>query len=139
MIKVNGEKTLKDKPFIYSYKPYPQTVYAKSKYLGEQELKKHFKNKITEIYIIRIPLVYGSMPKGYLLQFTNLISKGYPLPLKCFNNNLRSYLSIYNLNDFIYHIINYKHNNTGLYLLSDSEDYSTYEFLLQFSKYNRKT
>ena len=29
-IKVNGEKTLKNKPFVHTDKPYPKTVYAKS-------------------------------------------------------------------------------------------------------------
>ena len=133
-IKVNGEKTLKNKAFSYLDKPNPKTVYAKSKYLGEQELKKFFNNKITEIYILRIPLVYGFEPKGYLSIFSNFIRKGYPIPLKSFNNNLRSYISIYNLNEFIYHIIKYNHKNTGVYLLSDKDDYSTYEFLYQFSK-----
>ncbi len=133
-IKVNGEKTLKNTTFSYSDKPNPKTIYAKSKYLGEQELKKMFNNEKTEIYILRIPLVYGHKPKGYLSIFSNFIKKGYPIPLKGFKNNLRSYISIYNLNEFIYHVIKYNHNNTGVYLLSDKDDYSTYDFLYQFSK-----
>ena len=70
-IKVNGEKTIKNKPFSYLDKPNPKTIYAESKYAGEQEIKKFFNNKKTEIYIIRIPLVYGFKPKGYLSTFNN--------------------------------------------------------------------
>ncbi len=93
------------KSYSVSDKINPIDLYSKSKYSGEIELNKKIKENKIQIYILRIPLVYGGNPKGYLSLFNNLNKFNIPLPIKCFKDNLRSFLSIYNLVYFIEYLI----------------------------------
>lgn len=131
--KVYQESSNAFKSYSINDDVYPVDFYSKSKYSGEIELSKKINEKKTEIYIIRVPLIYGGNPKGYLSTFNSLNKYNIPLPIKCFNDNLRSFISIYNLVNFIEHLIFFKNNFSGTYLLSDSEDLSTYNFLKRYS------
>tara|TARA_Y100001958_G_C20984216_1_gene374229 strand:- start:272 stop:736 length:465 start_codon:yes stop_codon:yes gene_type:complete len=69
-------------------------------------------------------MVHGKGNKGNLNLLYNYIKKGYPWPLKSFNNE-RSYLSIENLNFILNELIINKKIKSGIYNVCDSEFLST--------------
>ena len=74
--------------------------YSKSKYQAENIITKLCQDAYTDYTIIRSPLVYGNNLKGNFKRLIRLLEKNLPLPFKSINNK-RSYVSIYNLIDFI--------------------------------------
>ena len=102
--------------------------------IAENKLKNLMKNCQMDIIILRLPLVYGTSPKGNLLSIKKIVEKKIPLPLVAFSDNIRSFLSIYNLSDFLYTAIKSKKKISGIFLISDDDDLSTYEFLNFFAK-----
>ena len=133
-IKVNGEFTQKNNFFNNTDKPDPKDNYAISKMIAENKLKNLMKNCQMDIIILRLPLVYGTDPKGNLLSIKKIVEKKIPLPLVAFSDNIRSFLSIYNLSDFLFTAIQSKKKISGIFLISDDDDLSTYEFLNFFAK-----
>jgi len=80
--------------------------YVNSKIDVEKQLTTESqKNDNKLLSIIRPPLVYGENIKGNLKTLVDIIKKGYHLPVKGFKNQ-RSMISVYNLANFIIHILN---------------------------------
>lgn len=102
----------------------PQTPYGKSKWEAEKYLlsKKLPENK--RLFIIRPCMIHGPGNKGNLNLLYKIVEKGIPWPLADFEN-LRSFLSIDNLNFLIERIVSEKSIKSGIYNFSDDQALST--------------
>lgn len=127
-IKVNGEQTLKDKPFTPHVSSPPLDPYGLSKFEAEQELMAIAKETGMEVVVIRPPLVYGPGVKANFAAMMNLVSKGLPLPLGGINNR-RSLVYIGNLVDLIVTCLSHPKAVNKVFLVSDDQDVSTSDLL----------
>lgn len=132
-IKVNGEKNLNHKkPFRHDDLSCPIDPYAISKWEAEKYLHEISKEHGLEIVIIRPPLVYGPEVKGNFLRLIKLSSNKIPLPFSKIKN-LRSFIGLDNLADFIIHCINHPAAPGKVFLVSDGEDISTPDLIKKIS------
>lgn len=138
-IKVNGEKTDKNKPFCEEDAPNPQDDYAKSKYLAELNLKRIFLHSDVAYTIIRPPLVYGQTATGNFEQLVKLVQKNSPLlwPLGGIKNK-RSLIQVTNLAKCIQQAVLNPAVYNRLLLVSDSQDISTPELIKYIAYLNNK-
>lgn len=127
-IKVNGEFSNVDLPFIAQVSQPSSEPYAKSKYDAEIGLTQIAQETGLEVVIIRPPLVYGPGVKANFQSMLSWVKKGIPLPLGAINNK-RSLVFIDNLVDLV--LTAAVHNNAvnGTFLVSDDNDVSTTELL----------
>jgi len=132
-VKVNGEMTLKGKPFEPTDDFIPSDPYGLSKYEAEQGLLKLAKQTEMEVVIIRPPLVYGLGVKANFAAMINLIKKGLPMPFGAINNQ-RSLVSLDNGVNFIIHCIDHPKAANEIFLISDGEDVSTTELIKKVAK-----
>ncbi|MDI1236119.1 MAG: SDR family oxidoreductase [Polaromonas sp.] len=123
-IKVNGESTAPGKPFSESDAPAPADAYGVSKMEAEQGLRELAARTGMEVAIIRPPLVYGSGVKANFAALLGAIQKGWPLPLGAVQN-LRSFVAIDNLVDFIFTCADHPLAANETFLVSDGHDLST--------------
>lgn len=128
-IKVNGERTA-DKPFRYNDSPAPEDDYAISKWEAEQGLIELCSRVDMELVVIRSPLIYGKGVKGNLRSLTQVIDKGWPLPLAGIGNQ-RDLMGLGNLVDLIATCISHPKAAGQTFLCSDDQPLSTSE-LVQF-------
>lgn len=130
-IKVNGEG--KETPYLESDLCNPTDPYGKSKFLAENGLKELSQNSNLKVRVIRPPLIYGKGVKANFLSLIRHVEKGIPLPFKGIKNK-RSFLSAYNLADFIFHLLNDQSQSPyELFLLSDGEDLSTHDLVTKIA------
>ncbi len=130
-IGVNGIETL-GKPFSESDIPSPVTPYALSKYETEQSIIDFCNSTNMEYVIIRPPLIYGPDAPGNFARLVSLIKKRVPIPLGGLKNK-RSYLSIYNLLDFLGLAISSPNAANQLFLIADGDDVSTTDLICKIS------
>lgn len=102
----------------------PENDYGRSKAKAEQQLLNLFQNCLSELVIIRPPLVYSGNAPGNFKSLLNITSKRLPLPLGGVNNK-RNILSLDNLCDFTLKCINFKSDASGIYTIADTEVIST--------------
>ena len=107
----------------------PKTLYAKSKLEAEEYLLSLAKESKTKLIIIRPPMIIGPGAPGNFDKLVNAINRNLPLPLGSVDFNKKSFLSISNLNDFIYRCLSIKYFKNDLFLLADSQYYSTSYFI----------
>lgn len=118
-----GERILKEED-----PPKPGTPYGKSKLEAERLIitaSENLPNK--KYYILRPTMIHGPGNKGNLNLLYKMISKGIPYPFGAFNN-LRSFLSIDNLN-FIVGELCTNAIPSGIYNLADDEPLSTIDLI----------
>ena len=127
-IKVNGEMTVLDKPFLADDVPAPVDPYGVSKMEAENGLLDIAAQTSIEVVIIRPPLVYGPGVKANFLNLMNWIWRGIPLPLGMIYNK-RSFVALDNLIDFIVLCIDHPAAANQKFLVSDDEDLSTTELI----------
>ena len=132
-VKVNGEMTLKGKPFEPTDDFIPSDPYGLSKYEAEQGLLELAKQTRMEVVIVRPPLVYGPGVKANFAAMINLVSKGLPLPFGAIHNQ-RSLVALDNLVSFIIHCIDHPKAANEIFLISDGEDVSTTELIKKVAK-----
>ena len=131
-VKVNGEKTYLGKAFKADDLPNPQDSYAKSKYKVESELRRISIESDLEVVIIRPALVYGPGVKSNLLSLMKWIKKRLPLPLGGVDNK-RSFVSITNLNSFIYICLTHPKAGNETFLVSDQNPISISKLIEKLS------
>ena len=136
-IKVNGEVTVKNRPFTAEDAPNPQDLYAKLKLEAEVALKEITTNSKTELVIIRPVLVYGPGVKGNLLSLIKWIKLGIPLPLRSIKNK-RSFVSIRNLIDFINLCLEHPYAANQVFLVSDNFSISTSRLIKKLAIFLKK-
>ncbi|PCJ93596.1 MAG: hypothetical protein COA46_00725 [Porticoccaceae bacterium] len=132
-IKVNGENTLPNQPFLPEDKPNPIDAYGTSKLEAELALIKLAEESGLEVVIIRPCLVYGSGVKGNFLSMMRCVNSGIPLPLGVIDNK-RSMISIENLVELVIICIDHPNAVNQIFLASDGEDISTTELLQRLGK-----
>lgn len=121
-IKVNGDSNTA--PFTEQNTPQPHDAYAISKYRAELALQKISRESDLEIVIIRPPLVYGPGVKANFFRLLQLVDRRLPMPFASLQN-LRSFVSIDNLVDFICCCLEHPAAGNQTFLVSDDDDLST--------------
>jgi nucleoside-diphosphate-sugar epimerase len=120
-------------PFTDSEAPNPQTNYSLSKYEAEEGLKLLSEKLGFELVIVRPPLVYGSSAPGNFGSLVGLVSKVPLLPFGL-TKNLRSFISVDNLANFLSVCVSHPKAAGEIFLISDGEDVSTKEFTNAIAK-----
>ena len=127
-IKVNGEQTALDAPFLFSDTPAPEDSYGASKLEAEHALWAVSDKTGLELSVIRPPLVYGPGVKGNLLRLLRWVASGVPLPLGAVHNQ-RSLVSLSNLVDLLLHCTEHPAAAGQTFLVSDGQDLSTAQLI----------
>ena len=102
----------------------PKTPYGKSKLEAENYLLAQELPENKRLFIIRPCMIHGPGNKGNLNLLYKVVEKGIPWPLADFDN-LRSFLSIDNLNFLIERIVSDQNIRSGIYNFSDDQPLST--------------
>lgn len=129
---VNGCKTT-SRAYTEEDHAAPYNDYTQSKFEAENKLLNIAENSGLEIVIVRSPLVYGPGVKANFLLLLNLLNQNLLFPI-CKNNNMRSYIGLNNLVDFVSLTINHPAACNEIFLVSDDEDISTYDLINLISK-----
>ena len=116
--------------------PKPEGAYGESKLQGEIKIREICRASDMDYVILRPPMVYGVGAPGNFERMTRFIKKGIPLPFGAIKNK-RSFLSINNLIDFIWHCHLAKKSLARTYLVSDNHPLSTAEFLREVIRFYR--
>ena len=132
-IKVNGETTVPNRPFTPNDLAAPQDPYGISKHEAEVGLREIACTTGMQVIIIRPTLVYGKGAKGNFKSLTKLVARGLPLPLGSINN-LRSFVGIDNLVDFIITCLEHPAAANETFLVSDGEDLSTPDLIRRMAR-----
>lgn len=127
-IKVNGERSVRGRPFTPHDLPHPTTEYAVSKLEAEQALIALSQATGMEIVIIRPPLVYGRGVGGSFRALMQLVRSGIPLPMASIDNR-RSMVYVENLTDLIVTAVFHPAAPGQILLAGDDEAVSTPELL----------
>lgn len=131
--KVNGEKTIPDKPFTADDIPAPQDPYGVSKLEAELALLSLGRQAGMEMVIIRPPLVYGPGVGANFLAMMEWISRRIPLPLGAIDNR-RSMVALDNLLSLIDVCISHPRAAGEVFLVSDGQDVSVTQLLEKLAK-----
>ena len=123
-VKVNGEQTTVNRPFVESDEPDPHDPYAVSKWRAEQDLQRIARETGLELVIVRPPLVYGPGVKGNFVRLLGAIDRGIPLPVAG-ANNARSMVYVGNLVDALITCATHPAAVGQTYLVCDGDDVST--------------
>ena len=132
-IGVNGNSTLHGKVFMPTDTPSPHDPYSMSKYEAEIGLHSIARSTGMELVIIRPPLVYGANAPGNFGKLTRLVARSFPLPLGSINN-LRSFVGIDNLVDFIVTCLEHPAAANETFMVSDGEDLSTPDLIRRMAR-----
>lgn len=127
-IKVNGNQTLRSRPFVSGDRPAPQDPYGVSKWEAERLLAQVAAETGLEPVVIRPPLVYGPSAKGNFARLCQVLGRGVPLPLGAVDNR-RSLVALDNLVDLIARCVADAAAPGQTFLVSDGEDVSTPELI----------
>lgn len=136
-VKAMGEESLVDHPFSESDECRPSDAYGVSKLSAEQVLLAIANETEMEVVIIRPPLVYGNGVKANFSKLIGLVRLGVPLPLGNIHN-LRSFIYLGNLVDFIKLTINHPNAKNQIFLVSDDDDVSTTTLVKKIYKLLKK-
>lgn len=108
--------------------PNPETPYGKSKLAAEQYILSQNIPENKRVYILRPCMIHGPGNKGNLNLLYNMISKGLPYPLGCYQNT-RSFISVDNVCFIIGELLRKRTIPSGVYNVSDSEYMSTLDIV----------
>ena len=133
-IKVNGDVTSQSASFTPFDDHCPEDIYALSKSVAEKLLDSLLKSSSTSLIVVRPPLIYGPGVKGNLNFLLRFIKYGLPFPLSSLKKNKRSFLSIYNLQDFIRVLLLHKDACGRTFLVRDPREISTFLFIQAFCR-----
>ncbi|MBL1410330.1 NAD-dependent epimerase/dehydratase family protein [Sphingobacterium faecale] len=111
----------------------PLTPYGKSKLEAERYLLSQTLPKGKRLFIVRPSMIHGPGNKGNLNLLYKVVEGGIPWPLASFYN-LRSFLSIDNLNFLVEGMIGSEELPSGVYNFADDEALSTNELVALISE-----
>jgi nucleoside-diphosphate-sugar epimerase len=132
-IKANGEQTEPGEALSHSSKLMPEDAYGISKVEAEMVLNKLAKGSALETVIIRPPLIYGPKVKGNFTSLVRLVKSRLPLPFGLIHNQ-RSFVFLGNLIDLIMNCVDNPRAVNQTFLVSDGDDLSTSELLIQLKQ-----
>jgi UDP-glucose 4-epimerase len=130
---VHGRSNDGRAPFCESDILTPRGVYGVSKAAAEAGLEALAQDSDICVTIIRSPLVYGAGAKGNFKLLVNAVKSGIPLPFAAIRNQ-RAFLSVENLSSFILHRLSHAGSKFDVFLVADSEQVSTPEFIERLAK-----
>ncbi len=107
--------------------PIPKTPYGESKLAAEKHVLIRNKIENKKIFVLRPCLIHGHGSKGNINALYEYTRKGFPYPFGAFEN-LRSFLSIQNLNYLVLNMIE-KPLAPGIYNVADDDPVSTNEII----------
>lgn len=125
-IKVNGEGG--QRSYSERDEPAPLDPYGVSKWEAEQGLAEIAAETGMEVVIIRPPLVYGPGVGANFGALVKVVERGVPLPFGSVMNR-RSFVSVFNLVDFVYLCLDHSDAANETFLVSDGADLSTADLL----------
>ena len=131
-LKVNGEFSKPNRPFLETDAPHPAYPYGISKLEAESELIKFSASSNMDVVIIRPPPVYGPGVKANFLAMMRFLDYCVPLPLGRIKN-LRSYIGLANLVSFVELCIRHPLAVNQIFFISDDDDLSTSNLLKMMS------
>ena len=131
-LKVNGEFSDPNKPFLETDIPKPFYPYGISKLEAEHELLEFGVLNKMDVVIIRPPPVYGPGVKANFLAMMRFLDYRLPLPLGGIKN-LRSYIGLANLVSFTELCIRHPNARNEIFFVSDDDDLSTSRLLKMMS------
>lgn len=132
-IKVNGEGTVKGRPYGADDTPAPADPYGVSKMEAEQALRSLAREVGLEVVIVRPVLVYGPGVKANFLAMMRWLDKGVPLPFGAIDNR-RSLVALGNLVDLVVTCVAHPAAANQTFLVSDGEDLSTSGLLRRMAR-----
>lgn len=124
---VHGAETT-TQPFRADGALAPQTPYAISKLEAESGLWGIAAAMGMEVVVVRPPMVYGPNARGNFARLVQIVNRGIPLPFGRVAN-LRSFMAIDNLVDFMMSLVRDPRAAGHVFLVSDAEDLSTPDLL----------
>ncbi|MET4720064.1 NAD-dependent epimerase/dehydratase family protein [Bradyrhizobium japonicum] len=118
----------------------PRGLYGMSKAAAEAGLRTLARDSDMKISVIRPPLVYGAGAKGNFALLTRAVNLGLPLPFGAIHNQ-RAFLAVQNLSSFILRRLAHPDptSNFEIFLVADTEQVSTPEFIERLAKAAGKT
>jgi nucleoside-diphosphate-sugar epimerase len=119
--KVNGESTLRGRPFCFDDVPNPQDSYARSKWQAEQILDGVVAATPMSAVVLRLPMVYGPGVRGNFRTLWDAVARGQWLPFAAIDNR-RSVIGLGNLVDAFEASIDAP---AGTYFVADADSVST--------------
>jgi UDP-glucose 4-epimerase len=122
-VKVFGDRRFPG-PLHPSQPTDPTDDYGRSKLAAEHWLLSTGPAAGLEVAVVRPPLIYGPEVRANFLRLMGWVERGVPLPLARITN-LRSLVSVWNLNDLLMHLIDRRGAAGGVWHVSDDEDCST--------------
>lgn len=131
-LKVNGEFSDPNRPFLETDTPNPFYPYGISKLEAEYELLQFSPSSSMDVVIIRPPPVYGPGVKANFLTMMRFLDVCFPLPLGDIKN-LRSYIGLTNLVSFVELCVNHPNARNQIFFVSDDDDLSTSRLLRMMS------
>lgn len=126
-VSVYGESP-KNQPLTLQTPTNPESPYAQSKRNAEKTLFQICEDHSMKLTIIRPPLIYGKEAPGNFSTLAKAVKLRLPLPLGSVSNK-RSFVSVFNLCDFILHCLRKPDACQGTFLISDPNTVSTKEFI----------
>ncbi|HEV2220174.1 MAG TPA: NAD-dependent epimerase/dehydratase family protein [Casimicrobiaceae bacterium] len=135
-IKVNGESTIRGRPFLPDDPPRPEDAYARSKHAAEVALERIAQGTPMLPLVLRLPLVYGPHAHGNFRRLVDAVAARRWLPFGAIDNR-RSLLGLPNLLDAIdaaLHAMPEQTTSTGtsrrnVHLIADAAPVSTPELV----------
>lgn len=116
---VNGNQ--RARAFTEDDMPLPAEPYAVSKLEAELALRAEAVRSGLELVVVRPPLVYGPDCPGNFLRLLRLLSSRVPLPFSALQNK-RSFISVWNLADFLATCVVHPKAPGEVFLISDMDD-----------------
>lgn len=120
---VKAAADFSEAPLVETVIPNSNTIYGKSKLKAEEYILNNLPNDNRKVYILRPCMIHGPKPKGNLVLLYNYFRKGLPWPFGKLSN-IRSYLSIGNLNFILSKLVE-SNIESGIYHLADDNPLST--------------
>lgn len=133
-IKVNGENSVRGRPFRAEDPPSPEDGYSRSKADAERGLMELAETSTLEVVIVRPPLVYGPGVKGNFGGMVSLVRSGVPLPLASITDNRRSMIAVNNLASALSVCATHAAAAGRIFLVKDGEDLSTVDMLTHIAR-----
>jgi len=123
-VKAVGEYTLPGGAFNLATRCMPKDAYGRSKLKAENALLALAKSANLKLIIIRLPLVYGPKVKANMKTLVSLARLPIPFIFPKVPN-VRSFIGLGNLIDFIIHCVRNSDKFQGIFFISDNSDQST--------------
>jgi len=127
-VKVNGESTPRERPFLPTDLPCPQGPYGETKAMAEAALRDLAGQSGIDLAIVRSPLVYGPGARANMAALVSAVARGIPLPLAGIDNR-RSLVGLGNLVDLLLNVAAASGTSDHAYFASDFDDVSSPELV----------